>query len=66
MVYSKEEPIKPNNPTTEKGRHIPASSAFVPATAGLIIAGEVIKDLINWILLKKMLTNQKSYDKMFW
>jgi len=28
-------------------RTIPASIAFVPATAGLIAAGEVIKDLIN-------------------
>lgn len=28
-------------------RTIPASNAFVPATAGLIIGGEVVKDLIN-------------------
>lgn len=43
VVYSKEEPIKPisDDPRT------PASSAFVPATAGMIIAGEVIKDLIK-------------------
>jgi len=37
VLYSKEEPIK-----TEK---IPGSISFVPSTAGLIIAGEVIKDL---------------------
>ena len=28
-------------------RAIPASIAFVPAVAGLIIAGEVVKDLIK-------------------
>ena len=29
-------------------RHIPGSNAFVPSVAGLIIAGEVIKDLIGY------------------
>lgn len=29
-------------------RQIPGSNAFVPSTAGLIIAGEVVKDLIGW------------------
>ena len=29
-------------------RQIPASNAFVPSVAGLIIAGEVVKDLISW------------------
>ena len=29
-------------------RQIPGSNAFVPPVAGLIIAGEVVKDLINW------------------
>lgn len=29
-------------------RDIPGSVAFVPSVAGLIIGGEVIKDLINW------------------
>jgi tRNA A37 threonylcarbamoyladenosine dehydratase len=43
VVFSKEEPIKSQqNPT-----RIPASNAFVPATAGLIIASEVIKDIIK-------------------
>lgn len=45
VVYSKEEPIKAI--LNEKGRPVPASISFVPATAGLIIAGEVIKDLIR-------------------
>ncbi len=29
-------------------RSIPGSVAFVPSVAGLMIAGEVIKDIINW------------------
>jgi len=32
--------------TCSKRRQIPASSAFVPGTAGLILAGEVVRDLI--------------------
>lgn len=28
-------------------RTIPASNAWVPAAAGLIIGGEVVKDMIN-------------------
>lgn len=47
VVYSKEEPIKPLVTNEEFGRHIPASSAFVPAAAGIIIAGEVVKDILN-------------------
>lgn len=47
VVYSKEEPIKPENQPSDNGRHIPGSTAFVPGTAGLIIAGEVIKDIIG-------------------
>ena len=42
VLYSKEEPIKnENSPRT------PSSISFVPAVAGLIIAGEVIKDIIK-------------------
>lgn len=50
VVYSKEEPISALNgekPPEEHGKRIPASVAFVPSVAGLIIAGEVIKDLIR-------------------
>lgn len=43
VVYSKEEPIKPKDGDYK----IPASISFVPSVAGLIIAGEVIKDIIN-------------------
>ena len=38
VVYSKEEPIKTN-------AKVPGSISFVPSVAGLIIAGEVIKDI---------------------
>ena len=31
----------------ENGKPIPASISFVPSVAGLIIAGEVIKDLLK-------------------
>ncbi|MCR4925984.1 MAG: tRNA threonylcarbamoyladenosine dehydratase [Clostridiales bacterium] len=51
VVYSKEEAIKPKGEADEavaQGRRsIPGSVAFVPSVAGLIIAGEVIKDLIK-------------------
>ena len=61
VVYSTEEPVRPLEdpaiscrshcicpPDTRKctvRRDIPGSTAFVPSVAGLIIAGEVIKDL---------------------
>lgn len=52
VVYSKELPIKPleNEETdspSEFKRQIPGSVSFVPSVVGLIIAGEVVKDLIN-------------------
>ena len=40
VLYSKEEPVN-------VGSRTPASIAFVPSVAGLIIAGEVIKDICN-------------------
>ena len=40
VVYSKEDPKETNG-------SVPASIAFVPSVAGLIIAGEVVKDLIK-------------------
>ncbi|MBQ8781723.1 MAG: tRNA threonylcarbamoyladenosine dehydratase [Oscillospiraceae bacterium] len=48
VVYSKEEPIKPaaTNEVTAK-KNVPGSLAFVPSVAGLIIASEVIKDIIK-------------------
>ena len=46
-VYSEEEPISREIVGEENGRHPPASCAFVPSVAGMIIASEVIKDLIR-------------------
>ena len=62
VVYSTEEPIRPLEdpdirsecdcpPDTRTGtarRDIPGSTAFVPSVAGLIIAGEVVKDLTGY------------------
>lgn len=57
VVYSTQEPVRDENSadiieaelvasgTTR--RDIPGSVSFVPATAGLLIAGEVINDLVN-------------------
>lgn len=47
VVYSKEKAITPIGTTEEdvQKRQIPGSNAFVPSVVGLIIAGEVIKDL---------------------
>ncbi len=59
VVYSKEQPIVPQGKAAEDGsgntdmrtgaarRSTPGSNAFVPSVAGLIIGGEVIKDLIR-------------------
>ena len=48
VVYSKEQPIKPNSTLNHQtNKQTPGSIAFVPSVAGLIIAGEVIKDIIS-------------------
>ena len=49
VLYSEEQPIKPlkkaeNSPP---GRNSPGSVSFVPSVAGLILAGEVIKELLK-------------------
>lgn len=52
-VFSKEKPIVPNSEVAlsdydkNQNRSIPGSVSFVPSVAGLIIAGEVIKDLVG-------------------
>ena len=63
VVYSKEKPLRPledmsancktNSICPQETAHkftkaIPSSNAFVPSVVGLIIAGEVIKDLIDY------------------
>lgn len=53
VVYSEETPVCPkydaedvsNMDKSEERRAVPGSVAFVPSVAGLIIAGEVVKDL---------------------
>ncbi len=48
VVYSKEPPRKPLKSNEETIKHqIPGSTAFVPPVVGLIIASEVVKDLIS-------------------
>ncbi len=59
VVYSKEEPIKLEEmkvnckndeirtKETKRKKEVPGSISFVPSVAGLIIAGEVIKDIIK-------------------
>lgn len=57
VVYSEEVPLKPlscENEVSEETalghtqrRAVPGSIAFVPSVAGLIVAGEVIKDIIK-------------------
>ena len=50
VVYSKEEAMTPVGAEEEAAalgkRTIPGSTAFVPGAAGLILAGEVVRDLI--------------------
>ena len=51
VVYSKEQPVAVQNGEeslqSSPRRIIPGSIAFVPSVVGLIIAGEVVKDLVN-------------------
>ncbi len=53
VLYSKEEPIKPDEELVREciegtnKKQVPGSISFVPSVAGLIIAGEVIKDIIK-------------------
>lgn len=45
VLYSTEQAFRSEN--TGERKPVPASNAFVPSVAGLIIAGEVVKDLIK-------------------
>ena len=51
VLFSTEDPLSPGLPDSEElpegRRALPGSVAFVPSVAGLIIAGEVIKDLVK-------------------
>ncbi len=56
VVYSKEKPVVPASEKAEEIKSaevavkkvIPGSNAFVPPAAGLIIAGQVIRDITGW------------------
>lgn len=51
VVYSREVPLEPEGALYQESlagevrRQVPGSNAFVPAAAGLILAGEVVRDL---------------------
>ena len=49
VIYSKEQPIELKGEIEEENdkKRIPGSSAFVPPVAGIIIASEVVKDLLK-------------------
>lgn len=47
VVYSKELPLKPQPLDPSSRRVTPGSVSFVPSVAGLILASEVVKDLID-------------------
>ncbi|MGI5921118.1 MAG: tRNA threonylcarbamoyladenosine dehydratase [Syntrophomonadaceae bacterium] len=57
VVYSKEEPLKPraseatedSTRTCTSRRQIPGSISFMPSVAGLLMASEVVKDLIRGV-----------------
>ena len=45
VVYSRETPVAVRTVAADGRRAVPGSIAFVPSAAGLVLAGEVIKDL---------------------
>ena len=45
VVYSKEDPVITPQLSDEHKKRVPGSISFVPSAMGLIIAGEVIKDI---------------------
>ena len=47
VIYSKEEPIKTGVIDEESHKQVPGSISFVPSVAGLMIAGEIVRDIIK-------------------
>ncbi len=47
VVYSEEEPRDARYTDPESGKPLPASCSFVPSVMGLIMAGEIIKELVK-------------------
>lgn len=46
VVYSTEQPVTAT--PTAPGKQTPGSISFVPSVCGLILAGQVVRDLIGW------------------
>ncbi|MCC8196488.1 MAG: tRNA threonylcarbamoyladenosine dehydratase [Ruminococcus sp.] len=46
VVYSKEEPTSPKAQISENGRHTPASVAFAPAACGIVMAAEIVRQIM--------------------
>ncbi len=63
VLYSKEKPISPTR--TSEQKNTPGSISFVPSVAGLLIAAEVIKDLLAEATVSKqeIETRQKRDGK---
>ena len=59
VVYSTEEAITPKKPVTdsESKKVIPGSFSFVPSVMGLIMGGEIVKDIIS---LSKSASNKEE------
>ena len=60
VVYSTEQPCTTGETIGGEGR-IPGSISFVPSVAGLILAGFVVKDLLNQSYIKSKGTNPFVY-----
>ena len=54
VVYSREKPLTPapSEESAPAGKVLPGSTSFVPPAAGLVIAGEVVKDITGAASLK--------------
>lgn len=71
VVYSTEPAMTPMETSGESkgtvGRPAPGSVAFVPSVAGLIVAGEVVKDIVfdkkHDVVLKTTISRIKSIEK---
>lgn len=62
VVYSREPAVTPEFEDSDNSgrRNSPASCAFVPSVSGLIIAGEVIRDLVSDELAKSLSEREKN------
>lgn len=62
VVWSDEQPIKAEVPSDGSGRHAPGSISFVPPVAGMIAAGEVIRDIASGALGRRGFDAQTSKE----